>query len=329
MARRNSTTTMTEWLFQDAEDALRLAFGTATRQLRVIAPYIKLDMLQRLLVTTDPEVPLTVITEWTVADVVLGASDLGVFDLVLSRPRSLLLLCPRLHAKLYIIDSAACFTGSANVTIAAMGGGRYQNREILGWFRPVPLPLLQFAEELERHSIPVTEALRQHYLQLAAKYPPPTLPELSIEHDVEVEYGSYRRSILSDLPKSRNPESVFAIYAGAEAPAWAVEAAAHDLALLAVPQGLSKVDFHCWIREHLLGLALVQEFDEHLVQPRYFGRMTDWLARRCDLRVERQTLKEAVQMLMRWLLWAYPERYRLDVPHYSERFGRVDADWRH
>lgn len=321
---------MVDWVFQGAEGALQSAFATASQQLRVIAPYIKETILRRLLERTDPDLPLTVVTQWTVADLVHGSSDLGVYDLVASRPESALLLCPRLHAKLYIVDTRECFTGSANLTAAGLGISNYPNREILARFEPVPFPLLQFAMDLMLESFPATAALRDRYAGCIAAHPAPSSepPEPSIEDLIAG--TEMRASALARLPRSRNPDAVFRLYAGhdPDPPSWAVEAAAADLALLAVPFGLNEADFRAWVGERLLAIRIVSEFDKYLEEPRYFGRMTDWLGAQSDtLPLTRAEVKERLQSLMRWLQWAYPGRYRLETPRFSERFGRAQADW--
>lgn len=321
---------MIDWVFHSAEGVLQSAFGTASQQLRVIAPYIKETMLRRLLERTDPDVPLTVVTQWTVADLLHGSSDLGVYDLVASRPGSALLLCPRLHAKLYIVDIRECFTGSANLTAAGLGTGDRPNREILARFEPVPLPLLQFAMDLLLESFPATEALRDRYAGLVAAHPAlgGEPPEPSMEDLIRSTAAG--ASTLAHLPRSRNPDYLFRVYAGhdPDPASWAVEAAAADLALLAVPAGLNEADFRAWVGKRLLAIPIVSAFDQYLEQPRYFGRMTDWLdARSSYSPLTRPEVKERLQTLMRWLQWAYPGRYRLETPRFSERFGRAQANW--
>lgn len=320
-----------EWLLQGGERPLTFAFGRATHRIRVIAPYIKVDVLARLLANTDSGVPVTVITRWKVEDIAAGVSDLAVYDLVTERGGSSVLLHPTLHAKLYIVDSLECFVGSANVTAAGLGGGEQHNREILAQITPAPMPLLQFAAALERDAITATEELRDEYAALAAEQarpeaPPETAAGLAMNDGAGARAG-YR---LADLPATRNPAGLFRLYLGAEADPMpeTLERAAHDLALMEVPPGLGEAEFAKWMRDRLLLLPFLEEFDRYLEQPRYFGRMADWVHRRCeDNSVDRMAIKSTVQTLMRWLMYVYPGRYRLEVPRFSERFGRAEGDW--
>lgn len=109
-------------------DALeRLADG-ADRVL-LVAPYIKLDTLRRVLALTSEEALLKCVTRWKREDVTAGVSDVACWTLVAERGGQFL-LNQRLHAKYYRFGDAVLI-GSANLTAAGMGYGPFPNAEIL------------------------------------------------------------------------------------------------------------------------------------------------------------------------------------------------------
>lgn len=301
---------------------LTRAAAAATSDVRLIAPFIKADVAGQLLSAVPEGVPVSVITRWRPDEVAAGVSDLEVFDRVRERAGARLLICPPLHAKLYVFGVGLCYVGSANLTGAALEG---RNLELLGEFRPTPLALLRFAERAEALSHLATAEERVRVAAAAAtlrrRYPPPP-PGPDV--------GPLATAGLGEsvwIPRFRHPAELFTLYVDSEAGAVpdAVAAAAHDLARIDPPDGLSREEFRAATAEALSTNPLVTALDMHLQTPRFFGPLRAWLEQRTGL--QSGDAAQALQTLIRWLLWAYPGRYRLEQPHHSERFGRSEADW--
>ena len=95
----------------------------------IVAPYIKVDTLRRLLPLISEYAQLTCVTRWQRADVTAGVSDVACRTLVAERGGRFL-LNQRLHAKYYRLGGTV-LVGSANLTAAGMGYGSLPNVEIL------------------------------------------------------------------------------------------------------------------------------------------------------------------------------------------------------
>src|SRR5262249_44053895 len=139
-------------------------------------------------------------------EIAAGASDLSVFDLLRKRSGSRLLLHPRLHAKVMLIDDQVAVVGSANITEAALGVAPQPNAEVGAGLEPASNRLYLFLRKLERDSIPATEELRRRYEDAAKAAPPPWNPPV-------VELTSYAPHMPpSPFPRFRHPERLYQGY---------------------------------------------------------------------------------------------------------------------
>jgi hypothetical protein len=297
------------------------AASAAGGEVRLIAPFIKEGVLSRLLAALPEGIPVTVVTRWRADEVAAGVSDLEVLDRVRARQSARLLLCPSLHAKLYLFGTGLAYAGSANLTRAALEEGG--NIELLGEIRPIPLALLRFAAMVEARSHPATEAERDRVAAAAAalRHILPAAPPAALQAAPD-DMGEP-----SWLPRFRHPGGLYSLYADPQAGGVpdALLAAAHDLARIAPAEGLTREEFRVAASEALSRSPLWAAVDEFLVTPRFFGALRSWL--RDSLDVPEKEAGQALQTLIRWLLWAYPARYHLEQPRHSERFGRTDGDW--
>ena len=95
----------------------------------VVAPYMKLEALTKLLGGITGCARPICVTRWTPQDIRFGASDIDCRQVILERGGAFR-LHPGLHAKYFRFDDVA-FVGSANVTAAALGWAAQPNLEIL------------------------------------------------------------------------------------------------------------------------------------------------------------------------------------------------------
>ena len=110
---------------------IRVLFESATGEIAVIAPFIKVDAMRSLLNVVPSDMHLRCVTRWLPREVAAGVSDPEILDMLEERGDFDLSLVDRLHAKLYIAGDR-CLVGSANVTLAAFGeGGDGSNIEVL------------------------------------------------------------------------------------------------------------------------------------------------------------------------------------------------------
>jgi hypothetical protein len=303
-----------------------LSLGERARQARhritLAAPYIKRKALERLIADVSPIVILTVFTRWKVDEIAAGVSDLSVLDLLHDRAGSRLLLHPRLHAKLLLIDDQIAAIGSANFTDAALGFADQTNAEVMAILHPVPNRLFQFLLQLERDAVPATEELRRKFEEAGKTVSPPWTPP-----GVDL-IGDAPRGPPSLFPCFRNPEQLYRGYVSV------VEfsdqetrtAILDDLEALSLPDGLDEPTFRYRVGASLLTVDTVRAFDEFVSHPRYFGEMAEWLKDRGVLPDQGQEERKMyLQKLVRWLRHFLPGRYRLEEPNYSEMFGRIEG----
>src|SRR5262245_48692900 len=95
----------------------------------LIAPYIKLEAIRRLVGATGCSKSLKVIVRWQLEDLVSGASDLEVYGFLKERGIPLY-RNESIHLKLYVFSSNQCFASSANVTLAGLGYIETANLEV-------------------------------------------------------------------------------------------------------------------------------------------------------------------------------------------------------
>jgi hypothetical protein len=294
----------------------------ARGKLTLVAPFIKQVALERLIGGIDSSVRLTVLTRWRVDEICAGVSDLSVFDLVRDRPGSRMLLHPRLHAKVLLVDDIKAAVGSANITDSALGFTAHPNAEVMVSLQPVPNRLFLFLMRLERESVPASEELRRQFEEAVKAGPPP--PDFPVVRIPEAAVDG----VMPLFPRFRSPEWLYRGYISVvefndrETRSVILD----DLEALALPDGLDEPAFTQRVGAGLLALEQVRAFDELVSQPRYFGEMAEWLKGRGVLADQSQEdRKRYLQTLVRWLRHFLPGRYRLEEPKYSELFGRVEG----
>jgi hypothetical protein len=307
---------------EDIGAALSGCVRQAGHHLTLVAPFIKRKALTRLLAETAPRVPLTLYTRWSAAEIAAGVSDLSVFDFVAERGGSRLLLHPRLHAKLLLVDDRVVALGSANVTDAALGFDGQPNVEIMALLQPVPNRVFRFLLRLERESVSATEELRRQFEEAARTAPPPWIAPAGPVT------GEAKSGPPGHFPSFRDPERLYSGYLSVvEFHDCETRAAIlDDLEVLALPDGLDEVAFRQRVGAGLLAIGTVAAFDEFVLRPRFFGEMAEWLKASGVLADQGQEdRKRYLQTLVRWLRHFLPGRYRLEEPNYSELFGRAEG----
>ena len=109
------------------DELIKLCSGA--QNLVLVAPYMKIQTLSRVLSNLNPQATISCITKWTPHDVAVGASDIECRTIV-TKFGGFFAIHPTLHAKYYRIDNVVLI-GSANLTQSAMGWSQHPNLEIL------------------------------------------------------------------------------------------------------------------------------------------------------------------------------------------------------
>jgi hypothetical protein len=306
----------------DIGSSLSRLVAQAADHVTLIAPFITQGALERLVARVDPSIPLSVFTRWRLDEILAGLSDLRILDTVRARTGSRLLLHPRLHAKVILIDDYVAVLGSSNITDSALAFRDPPNLEIMVELRPVPNRLFLFIRHLERTSVPATDELCLQIEDAVRSAPPmPAYPKVDFAAPKVIEVPPL-------FPSFRCPDRLYEGYLSVRTFRDLETRAAilDDLEVLALPEGLTEKDFEEKVAAILLALPVIAAFDEFVARPRFFGEMTEWLGTRAEFAGQNaEQRKRYLQTLIRWLKRFLPARYRLEEPGYSERFGRVEG----
>ena len=176
-------------LFRDAVDTV------------VVAPFMKVDALESLLLAIPPQASLRCVTRWLPKEVAAGVSDPEVLDILRERGNASLSLVDRLHAKLYIADGR-CLAGSTNVTFAGFGESQSPgNIEVLLETSTANPDIASTLEDMDREAIEASEDHAISVRRLAD----------SLHVPAEGAYSAAGGSFW--YPVSRRPELAFRMYA--------------------------------------------------------------------------------------------------------------------
>jgi hypothetical protein len=312
-------------------DALVRLCAAARSEVVLIAPFMKREVLRRMIEAVDPAVPLHCVTRWFPDEIVAGVSDLEVWPLLRERGRASLRLLPNLHAKYYRADDN-CAVGSANLTDTALGWRVPSNLELTLFLAAETPPLPSFESSVFAQAVEVTEDLYQEFLRVIERLRElmPPMPQWEVREHPAVLYAAEEPTSQLPtepqtwLPRLRHPELLFDMYAGRREQLTNVSRAAalHDLRAFVVPEGLHREPFELLIRLQLLQQPTVQAIDRFVAEPQRFGAVRNLLHTLPCAQSEAFDATTAWQTLMRWLLYFAGDRYLVKTPRYSEIFMR-------
>lgn len=286
----------------------------------LVAPFIKADVLRRLLGETADSVRVTIVTRWIPAEIAAGVSDLEVFDVVTERGNAVLLLNPLLHAKLYRMDHVYSF-GSANLTGKA-----------LGWRAPANLELLHSAPELTSELRVFEEALVRSSMAANARY----REEICRQAQHLIELGLTATDLAAAetddlppawLPHCPTPEWLWEVYSDPAAARRrmvesAFETAKDDLKSLRMGPGLSEVQLYRSVIAALNQMPLIQSIDARAATGIGASEAAA-LIQAAGLERSPYSAPEMWEILLAWLQYFFPGRYRREPTGEMLRHGRV------
>lgn len=280
----------------------------ATKEVFFAAPFIKYGALKKLLesIPTDLE-RITIVTRWNAQEIVVGASDLEVFDLVGKFQNTTLLLHPCLHAKLYRSDKN-CLVGSANITSKALGWAWLPNIEVLVEMDASYDAIESVENLLLYESIVATEAVYQ-----AMRFEVNQLKNTKSEQEITT---SKVDENFTWLPVCSNPSYLYQIYSNNKVSSLldsVVQAGQIDLQVLQLPRGMTEREFNRFVATILSQLSITHEVN--------FESQADSLTTDCAVQIVKkysQKLKSINyaddiywQVFKNWLVYFFPDKYRI------------------
>ena len=310
---------MSRLVWQPIHEAISNRSRSGDRLFWIVAPFVKLDALERLFESTRPDAGLKLVCRWRPDDLIAGVSDLEVFHYLGSKNCELY-VNERIHMKLYVFESNTAVSTSANLTLRGLGYVDIDRANIeVG--SDVELNATDWVNlySVVRGSRLMTSEIYARFEEYVRANPPP--PPTPAAPDL---LGPAKRFTLASLPATERPEQLADFYFDPRASrdgSEAVRRAFLDLANFGIPPGLSRVEF-----ENVLGSAFrvnpfVLEFVEYLRAEKSlrFGAVNDWIHKKCeDVPLPyRWEIKSNTHAFYNWLTHFFPE-VTWDRPHHSQ-----------
>lgn len=292
-------------------DQLLELVSSAKERVLLVAPFIKVDALQRVLDAIPISAGLNIdcVTRWRPEDIVDGVCDLEIFEVITDRENAQLWRHPNLHAKFFRADQS-CLLGSANLTGRALGWRLPTNLELLVQLDMNLHELKAWETSLMSSCVSVTVELRDQIAHqaadLAAQRPKKT--SIDVEHDDD---PSFRW-----IPLCPSPERLFKVYTGeldeAKMVRSAFEFAQRDLRTLGPPKGYSEKQFLEYVADRLQKLEVVQKVVSASSSGVSDTQAADLIAKYIDASSMINST-DAWRILKRWMMHFFPEQYRIEV----------------
>lgn len=210
----------------------------AQTSVTLVAPFIKLDPLQRILAAASSQVSISCYTRWRAEEVISGVSDLEIWPVLRDRGARLSLRYD-LHAKVFC-NEVNCLVGSANLTGTALGWIDPANLELLIGVPNTTATISEFFLQLCQEAEEVDDALYLSMKEVVAAYPQVRLPKhIRNASDSGSELAVWR-------PRCRAPgnHNLFRTYQKRSdmVGKTTYADAAWDLMILGVPEGIPSED---------------------------------------------------------------------------------------
>ena len=286
-------------------DDLAALFREARQQVLIVAPFIRSNPLARLFDCIRSDVDITVVTRWRPVDLLVGASDLGVYDLAASR-NVLLYLRNDLHAKMYASDET-CLLGSANVTLTALGWRTPANLEILTPVERTSPNVVAFEKALFSRVTRATVAQRNRLQALLDR-----LQGMPILRGPQAEFRLRKGPLPSDWwPRVRNPEELFLLYRGDhDMSQRTLQIMEIELGRIELIPGMDEEAFRDWVGAAISATPLVEgvirviDAEGHVSED-----VVANLLEELDISATGYPPRQLLEILQRWLTYFLPGQY--------------------
>jgi len=311
---------MASLVWQPIHGALDERARSGDRLFWIVAPFVKLDALERLFESTKPGPGLKLICRWRPGDLLAGVSDLQVYDYLTGKGCEFY-VNPQIHMKLYVFESNFAVCTSANLTLRGLGYGGIDLANIeVG--SDVELAATDWVNlySLVRGSRLMTPGLYARFDEYVKTNPPlhkkePIAPDL---------LGPAKKFTLASLPATDSPAELADFYFNPTAFKERSEATRRgfqDLATFSIPLGLSRAEFETALGNAFCANPFIVEFVEYLRSEKSlrFGAVNAWIHEKCeDVPLPyRWEIKSNTHSLYNWLEHFFPS-VSWDRPHHSQ-----------
>ena len=166
----------------------------------VISPFIRSDALEIFLDTFSTDTA-RIVVRWKIEDLLAGASDLGIFD-ILEERKIQLYQHPTIHLKLFQYASGIAYSGSSNITNKGLSLQEPYNEE-MGVLSQLDLNSYTHIRRLCDESRKVTKEMVEAYQRAIdeSQIDPPIIGDLVLPPMEMKEF------LVSELPASDSPQT--------------------------------------------------------------------------------------------------------------------------
>lgn len=286
-------------------DDLTSFFRAAQHSALIVAPFIRSEALGRILGSIPVGAQITIVTRWRPVDLVMGASDLGVYELAESRGAALYLRHD-LHAKIFAADDR-CLVGSPNVTLTALGWRTPANLELLTPVARTADHIAAFESGLFSSVIRASEEQRDRLRELLEK-----LEGLPILRAPNTDHTSMRSLLPLDwFPRVRNPEELYSVYCGDhDVSRLALHGMQEELAQIEIIPGMDEEGFRAWVAATIRHVPIV---DGVIARIEAEGQVTEGavgdLLAGIGIDADEYRPRDVLEVLQRWLTYFLPGKY--------------------
>lgn len=308
--------------------ALASALTDARKSVSLASAFITVPGVEWVLGHLSPSVTsLRVLARWRCADLIIGASDLEVYQILCAKGAHFYILSD-LHAKITLVDDSILLLGSANITNSGLRLVPGGNREIGVRIDPTSEDI-QVINALFNESVEVSPDLydefQEHIKQLKKTAPPQTRPEWPTALLAKLMKGPDRLWV-AELLWSDSPDKLISSILQNGTEKLDVQ---HDLALLGIEvyesRQLSKVDLKNSFLQSRAWQWLITRLIETENHELYFGHLTSLLhdALLDDPKPYRRNVKSLVVNLVTWTAEIGQSSVLVDRPRHSQRLRLI------
>ena len=308
-------------LFEEIRNYLKTA--DPEKQIFLYVPYIKTKTLSKLV---DGIKNVTIITTWHMRDLVLGSSEVELYQFCKDHNYTLY-VNNKIHLKVYSIALDSAIVASGNISQGGLEGGNYECGVLV---KELSVSDRTFLEEIKSNAILIDEDQYQRHFALVEE----KLKEKSeaTEYDDLITDTEREYFLRSELPMTRNVNDLIKGYENKKSRLDYSEdketdaCIKHDLKTYQIESNLSQAELMKKLKLRFFAHPFTKKIDELIEEGAYWGAVRRWVRDHCkDVPLPRLwDLTENTQILYRWFVELGDGEYVVDVPGArSERISKI------
>ena len=313
-------------LFDTIHDYFASASGTK-KTAYVIAPYIKSDILEKLLENVDT--PIIVITSWRPEDLIHGSSDVEVYK-ICQKIGAKLYIHNNIHLKMYSIDLDDAILSTANISRRGLGiDVDSPSVECATMINNLSNNDRMYLAYIRNDAVLVNDDMYSWVKIWLLKQD--AIHAIVDVNDILDMMNNKNSFLISALPMSRSVDEFMRCYHDIEnnniiEDVEVRNCAFHDIANYSIPKKLSVDDLRIYLKNSFFNHSFIMKIDDFIKDGEHFGAIKSWIHDNCvDVPIpSRRELTSNVQVLLDWFVNLGDGMYVVDVPgRHSQRIYKI------